>query len=162
MLIEESDAEFDVSVQILKFLWSRKWQPTPVFLTGKSHGQKNLAGYSSWGCKESDVIEPWLGLPWTFSTLWSTIQMSDYVSHCFILFTILCHAAYTTIYYLEDLNFQYFAYNLIQYSTHLSVHDVCALGMHTDACISVTFSILCLNIVRKDRSSLVLYSNDHF
>ena len=57
MLIEESDAEFDVSVQILQFLWSRKWQPTPVFLTGKPHGQKRLAGYSSWGCKELDPTE---------------------------------------------------------------------------------------------------------
>ena len=24
---------------------------TPVFLLGKSHGQRSLAGYSSWGCK---------------------------------------------------------------------------------------------------------------
>ena len=31
--------------------WRRKWQPTPVFLPGKSHGQKSLAGYSPWGCK---------------------------------------------------------------------------------------------------------------
>ena len=28
---------------------SRKWQPTPVFLPGKFHGQKNLVSYSSWG-----------------------------------------------------------------------------------------------------------------
>jgi len=27
----------------------RKWQPTPVFLLGKPHGQRSLAGYSSWG-----------------------------------------------------------------------------------------------------------------
>jgi len=26
--------------------WSRKWQPTPVFLPGKFHEQKSLAGYS--------------------------------------------------------------------------------------------------------------------
>ena len=30
---------------------------TPVFLPGKSHGQRSLAGYSSWGCKESDMTE---------------------------------------------------------------------------------------------------------
>ena len=30
---------------------------TPVFLPGKSHGQKSLAGYSPWGCKESDMTE---------------------------------------------------------------------------------------------------------
>ena len=29
----------------------RKWQPTPVFLPGKSHGLRSLAGYNPWGCK---------------------------------------------------------------------------------------------------------------
>ena len=29
-----------------KILWRRKWQPTPVFLPGESHGQRSLAGYS--------------------------------------------------------------------------------------------------------------------
>ena len=29
----------------------RKWQPTPVFLSEKSHGQRSLAGYSPWGRK---------------------------------------------------------------------------------------------------------------
>ena len=33
--------------------WRRKWQPTPVFLPGESHGQRSLAGYSPWGRKES-------------------------------------------------------------------------------------------------------------
>ena len=41
---------------IRKIPWRRKWQPTPLFLPGKSHGQRNLAGYSPWGCKESDTI----------------------------------------------------------------------------------------------------------
>ena len=35
-------------------LWRRKWQPTPVFLPGKSHGQRSLVGYSPWGHKESE------------------------------------------------------------------------------------------------------------
>ena len=35
----------------------RKWQPTPVFLPGKFHGQRSLADYSPWGCKESDMTE---------------------------------------------------------------------------------------------------------
>ena len=38
-----------------KIPWRRKWQPTPVFLPGKSHGQTSLVGYSPWGCKESDT-----------------------------------------------------------------------------------------------------------
>ena len=37
--------------------WRRTWQPTPVFLSGKSHEQKRLVGYSSWGHKESDKTE---------------------------------------------------------------------------------------------------------
>ena len=34
-----------------------KWQPTPVFLPGESHGQRSLVGYSPWGHKESDTTE---------------------------------------------------------------------------------------------------------
>jgi len=33
------------------------WQSTPVFLPGKSHGQRSLAGYSPWGRKELDMTE---------------------------------------------------------------------------------------------------------
>ena len=40
-----------------KIPWRRKWQPTPVFLLRKSHGQKNRVGYSSWGCRELDTTE---------------------------------------------------------------------------------------------------------
>ena len=35
----------------------RKWQPTPGFLPGESHGQRSLMGYSPGGCKESDTTE---------------------------------------------------------------------------------------------------------
>ena len=37
--------------------WSGKWQHTSVFLPEKFHEQKSLVGYSSWGRKESDMIE---------------------------------------------------------------------------------------------------------
>ena len=42
---------------VRKIPWRRKWQPTPVFLPGKSHGQRSLAGCSLWGCKDSDTTE---------------------------------------------------------------------------------------------------------
>ena len=48
---------FDLWVR--KIPWRRKWQPTPVFLPGKSHGQKSLAGYSPWDHK---------GLTWLTNT----------------------------------------------------------------------------------------------
>ena len=35
----------------------KEWQPTPVLLPGKSHGQRSLVGYSPWGHKESDTTE---------------------------------------------------------------------------------------------------------
>ena len=36
---------------------SRKWQPTLVFLPGKFHEQRSLAGYSPWGCKVLDTTK---------------------------------------------------------------------------------------------------------
>ena len=39
--------------------WRRKWLHTPVFFSGEFHGQKNLAGCSSWSHKESITTE-WL------------------------------------------------------------------------------------------------------
>ena len=37
--------------------WRGKWQPTPVFLPGESHGQRSLESYSPWGHKELDTTE---------------------------------------------------------------------------------------------------------
>ena len=42
---------------VRKIPWRREWQATPVFLPGKSHGWRSLAGPSPWGCKELDTIE---------------------------------------------------------------------------------------------------------
>ena len=42
---------------VRKIPWSRKWQPTPVFLTGKSHGQRSLVGYGPQDRKELDMTE---------------------------------------------------------------------------------------------------------
>ena len=38
---------------VRKIPWKRKWQPTSVFLPGKSHGQKGLVDYSLWGRKRA-------------------------------------------------------------------------------------------------------------
>ena len=43
-----------------KIPWGRKWQPTPLFLLGRSHGQRSLAGYSLWGWTQlSTLLESW-------------------------------------------------------------------------------------------------------
>ena len=38
-----------------KIPWSRKWQSTPIFLPGKSHGQRSLVDYSPWGHRELEM-----------------------------------------------------------------------------------------------------------
>ena len=47
----------------------RKWQPTPVFLPGKFHGQRSLVGFGPWGHKGSDTTE-WMSMhTWTIIIL---------------------------------------------------------------------------------------------
>ena len=52
---EMKETGFDPWVR--KIPWRRKWQPIPIFLLGKSHGQRSLAGYSSCGLKELNTAE---------------------------------------------------------------------------------------------------------
>jgi len=42
---------------VRKISWRKKWQPTPVFLPGKSHGQRCLAVYSQYSVKELDMSQ---------------------------------------------------------------------------------------------------------
>ena len=46
----------------------RQWQPTPVFLPGKSHGRRSLVGCSPWGSEESDTTE-WLHFHFSLSCI---------------------------------------------------------------------------------------------
>ena len=45
------------SFRVRRIPWRGKWQLMPVFLPGKSHGQRSLADYSPWGHKELDTTE---------------------------------------------------------------------------------------------------------
>ena len=46
------------SLSLFTFMdWRRKWQPTPVFLPGKSQGRGSLVGCHLWGCTESGMTE---------------------------------------------------------------------------------------------------------
>ena len=57
---------------VRKMLWSRIWQPAPVFLPGKFHGQRRLAGYSPQGSKELDMT-PLLSTHTPHTKLWRKI-----------------------------------------------------------------------------------------
>ena len=43
--------ETQVEPWFRKIPWRKDWQPTPIFLPGKSHAQRNMAGYSLWDGK---------------------------------------------------------------------------------------------------------------
>ena len=46
------------SLSLFAFMhWRRKWQPTPVFLSGESQGRGSLVGCRLWGRTESDTTE---------------------------------------------------------------------------------------------------------
>ena len=70
-----------------KVSWRRKWQPTPLFMPGKSHGLRSLVGYRPWGHKELDVTE-WLHFLslffWTSKSLWM-VDCSHKIKKCLFL-----------------------------------------------------------------------------
>ena len=50
--------DWATSLWLFTFMhWRRKWQSTPVFLPGESHGQRSLVGCRLWGHTESDMTE---------------------------------------------------------------------------------------------------------
>ena len=67
-----------------KIPWRRIWKPTPVFLPGKSHQQKSLAGYSPWGRKELDTTEQL-----------STQEIEEEPGHCVMLARVFLQKALT-------------------------------------------------------------------
>ena len=62
-----------------KIPWRRKWQPTPVLLPRKFHGQRSLVGYSPWGCKESDTTEQ---LHFYFHSIKKGMKMNKQRNEC--------------------------------------------------------------------------------
>ena len=54
---KKREREYVLSWTKEKEPWRRKWRFTPVFVPGKFHGQRSLAGYSPWGHKESATTE---------------------------------------------------------------------------------------------------------
>ena len=61
-MIKNSPAEKEAKILrfgpwVGKITRRKKWQPIPVFLPGKSHGQTCLEGYNPWGCKEPNTTK---------------------------------------------------------------------------------------------------------
>ena len=49
---------------VRKIPWSREWQPTQIFLTGKSHRKRSLSSYSPWGPTVHGVTKSQTWLKW--------------------------------------------------------------------------------------------------
>ena len=78
----------------LSNLWRRKWQPTPVFLPGKSYGQRSLEGYSHGVAKGSDVTE-WLSTHTHTHKIMYLESPHSFLCKCkFSVHTIFYHAFY--------------------------------------------------------------------
>ena len=71
---------------VRKIPWSRKWQPTAVFLPGKSHGQRRLTSYSLWGHKELDMAEQLSTCTHTHTHTHTHTQYLAYYKHSIIMF----------------------------------------------------------------------------
>ena len=81
-------------IQYLHFGWRRAWQPIPVFLIGKSHGQRRLVGYSPQSHKDLDMTKQ-LGMPtWymfsqtSFSHFYLFIIFPPCLEKCLTIFLI--------------------------------------------------------------------------
>jgi len=83
------------------FIWRRKRQPIPVFLLGKSHGQRSLVAYSAWGRKVWDTPEQSTQL---ISSV-SGAEHIDSVTHTLSLFRIVFHHRL-----LQDIEYSYLCY----------------------------------------------------
>ena len=75
------------SLWVVKIPWRREWLPTPVLLPGESHGQRSLAGYSPWGCKEFDTTEELMCLFWSIFRF-TEIQLIQYREFPYTLYPV--------------------------------------------------------------------------
>ena len=65
---------------ILKICWRRNRQLMLLFLPGKSHGHRSLAGCSPWGCKELDMTKhPHMQKRGWFLQCWVTVRFKWYI-----------------------------------------------------------------------------------
>ena len=120
---------------VRKIPWKRKWQPSPVFLPGESHGQRSLVSCSPWGPNRSPVsLSALNGSPMTIALMWGS-------DHCFssptcraglvllaLLFLLLIPSSYRVLCGSK------YSFPLVRFSCLLS-----AGVLHTLLCLKVYF-----------------------
>ena len=96
-----------------KIPWRRAWQPTPVFLPGKSHGQRNLAGYNPQGHRELDKIK-------TAQHACMHVYICIYVHMCMHVCIYLYKYKCTCVY-----KFMYIRAHIIKSATYIKIFVCC-------------------------------------
>ena len=109
-----------------------KWQFTPVFLAGKSYGQRSLVGYGPWGCKESDTTD-WLStytctcehqrIPFTEVSLMSFLSWCSHLPTVYHRLTPFHHWSVLSI-LDSQINGLYILLYLAFYDSSLSQRDL--------------------------------------
>ena len=95
---------------VRKIPWSRNWQPIPVFLPGKSHGQRSLVGYSPWSHKS----RTWLSM---CALIWNREFCPLYFCYIMLL------SMYIFVFYIDTWSFRTRAIKCSNHKAHLHFFD---------------------------------------
>ena len=102
--------------RVWKIPWRRERLPTPVFLPGEFHGQKNLVGYSPWGHTESDTIE------------WRTLSLRIWkIQQCWCLNLLKSNLDAEKHQLKWNINF-YHAHIILKYFPLIKIFSSCLMG----------------------------------
>ena len=123
-----------------KFPWRRAWLPIPVFLPGESHGHRNLAGYSPWGCKSQTRLK-WLSM----HAVYICQSQSPNSSHLpfplgmytFVLyFCFVNKKVYNNFFEVPTHKYMVFWPTSLWITVSRSIHAKTIFGKHLKCCLS--------------------------
>ena len=118
---------FDLWVR--KIPWRRKWQPIPIFLTGKFHGQKSLEDPSPWGCR---VRHDWAtrhALMLKLLNLFPNIKFSFPYANNFV-----CMYLFSDISFIRRQTYIVYIYTHIHILSSFYYMQMVALNIHCSVC----------------------------
>ena len=81
----------------------RKCLFIPVFLPAEFHGQRSLAGYSPWGCKESDTTERLILSLFTWQRSYSILHPRNSISGPIVVLSAQWSGAPTWLFYSNKI-----------------------------------------------------------
>ena len=112
--------DWATSLSLFTFMhWRRKWQPTPVFLPGKSQGPRSLVGCRLWGHTESDTTEgTWQQQQQPFNSSHTSLPPGVHTCILYICISVLA---------LEMVHLNYFSRSytyMLKYDACFSFYDL--------------------------------------